>query len=57
MEIVGGINPMLVKNVEKKESNTVTFQVEVNKDEFEQAVSAAYQKNKKSIFMLKKQMF
>ncbi|MBS7403501.1 MAG: trigger factor, partial [Oscillospiraceae bacterium] len=49
MEIVGGINPMLVKNVEKKENNTVAFQVEVNKDEFEEAVNAAYLKNKKSI--------
>lgn len=40
---------MLVKNVEKKENNTVAFQVEVNKDEFEEAVNAAYLKNKKSI--------
>lgn len=40
---------MLVKNVEKKETNTAAFQVEVNKDEFEQAVNAAYMKNKKTI--------
>ena len=40
---------MLVKNVEKKENNTVAFQVEVNKNEFEEAVNAAYLKNKKSI--------
>ena len=40
---------MLVKNVEKKENNAVAFQVEVNKDEFEEAVNGAYLKNKKTI--------
>lgn len=40
---------MLVKNVEKKEKNIAAFQVEVNKDEFEQAVNSAYLKNKKTI--------
>jgi len=40
---------MIVKNVEKKEKNTVSFQVEVDKDEFEEAVSSAYIKNKGKI--------
>jgi trigger factor len=40
---------MIVKNVEKKEKNIVTFVVEATPAEFEEAVSAAYQKNKKSI--------
>ena len=40
---------MIVKNVEKKEKNTVSFQIEVNRDEFEEAVSSAYIKNKGKI--------
>lgn len=40
---------MIVKNVEKKEKNTVSFQVEVGKEEFEEAVHSAYLKNKKKI--------
>jgi trigger factor len=40
---------MIVKNVEKKEKNTVSFMVEVNKDEFEEAVHSAYLKNKKKV--------
>lgn len=40
---------MIVKNVEKKEKNTVAFQVVVDKGEFEEAVSSAYLKNKKKI--------
>ena len=40
---------MIVKNVEKKEKNSVTFQVEVTKEEFEESISVAYLKNKKSI--------
>lgn len=40
---------MIVKNVEKKDGNLVTFQVEVDKDEFEQAVSSAFQKNRSKV--------
>lgn len=40
---------MIVKNVEKKEKNSIAFQVEVDKNEFEQAVNNAYLKNKKNI--------
>ena len=40
---------MIVKSVEKKENNTATFQVEIDKAEFEAAVNKAYLKNKKSI--------
>ena len=40
---------MIVKNVEKKEDNTLTFQVESDAAEFEAAVNAAYMKNKHSI--------
>jgi len=40
---------MIVKNVEKKEKNEVSFQVEVDKDAFEEALNGAYLKNKKSI--------
>ena len=40
---------MMVKNVEKKEDNTLTFQVESDAAEFEAAVNAAYLKNKHSI--------
>ena len=42
---------MIVKNVEKKEDNTLTFQVESDAAEFEAAVNAAYLKNKHSINM------
>lgn len=37
---------MVVKNVEKKENNLVSLQVEVDKAEFEEAVNSAYHKNK-----------
>lgn len=40
---------MIVKNVEKKENNTATFDVLLDKAEFESAVNRAYQKNKKQI--------
>ena len=40
---------MIVKTVEKKEDNTLTFQVESDAAEFEAAVNAAYLKNKHSI--------
>ena len=40
---------MIVKNVEKKEDNTLTFQVESDAAELEAAVNAAYLKNKHSI--------
>ena len=40
---------MIVKNVEKKESNNITFQVEVDKNEFEEAVNGAYLKNRGKI--------
>ena len=40
---------MIVKNVEKKEKNTVSFQVEIDRDEFEAGVSSAYIKNKGKI--------
>ena len=40
---------MIVKNVEKKEKNIVSFVVEVDKDEFEEAVQSAYLKNKKKV--------
>ena len=40
---------MLVKNVEKKDNNTAIFQVEVDADDFEQAVNKAYKKLKNSI--------
>ncbi len=40
---------MIVKNVEKKEKNVVTFQVELNQEEFEENVQEAYKKNKKNI--------
>ncbi len=40
---------MIVKNVEKKDKNIVSFVVEADADEFEIAVKAAYQKNKKNI--------
>lgn len=40
---------MIVKNVEKKENNEVSFQVDVDKDMFEEAINAAYLKNRKNI--------
>ena len=40
---------MIVKNVEKKENNLVSFQVEVDKAEFEEAVNSAYLKNKSKV--------
>ena len=40
---------MIVKNIEKKEDNTVSFQVCCDAAEFEKAVNAAYLKAKKNI--------
>lgn len=40
---------MVVKNVEKKEHNSVSFVIEVGSEEFENAVNRAYQKNKNEI--------
>ncbi|MBR0351805.1 MAG: trigger factor [Oscillospiraceae bacterium] len=42
---------MLLKNVEKKEDNTVVFQVEAEKEEFEKAVQSAYLKNRGQIYI------
>ena len=42
---------MILKNVEKKEDNTVVFQVETGKEEFEKAVQSAYLKNKGQIYI------
>ncbi|MBR1456797.1 MAG: trigger factor [Oscillospiraceae bacterium] len=42
---------MIVKNLEKKENNTATFQVESDAAEFESAVNGAYLKNKKNIYI------
>ncbi len=42
---------MIVKNLEKKEKSTVSFDVVCDAAEFEKALNAAYQKNKKSIFV------
>ena len=40
---------MIVKNVEQKEKNQATFQVEIDKEAFEEAINNAYLKNKKNI--------
>jgi trigger factor len=42
---------MIVKNTEKKENSTVTFQVEADAEAFEAAVEKAYRRNKGSIFV------
>ncbi len=42
---------MIVKNVEKKEKSTVSFDVLCDAAEFEKAVDAAYRKNKSKIFV------
>ena len=42
---------MIVKNLEKKEQNTASFQVESDKAEFEAAVNGPYPKNKKDIYI------
>ncbi len=42
---------MIVKNIEKKEDNTVSFQVSCDAAEFEKAVNAAYLKAKKNIYI------
>ena len=42
---------MIVKNVEKKEKSTVSFDVICDAAEFEKAVDAAYRKNKSKIFV------
>ena len=42
---------MIVKNVEKKEKSTVSFDVLCDAAEFEKAINAAYLKNKKNIFV------
>ena len=42
---------MIVKNVEKKEKSTVSFDVLCDAAEFEKAIDAAYRKNKSKIFV------
>lgn len=42
---------MIVKSIEKRENNTATFQVKIDKNEFEAAVNRAYMKNKKNIMV------
>ena len=42
---------MIVKNIEKKEDNTVSFQVSCDAAEFEKAINSAYLKAKKNIYM------
>ena len=42
---------MILKNVEKKENNSASFQVETDKAEFEAAVNAAYLKAKRDIYI------
>ena len=40
---------MTVKNVEKKENSTVIFQVEIDKDAFENAIDKAYKRLKNQL--------
>ena len=42
---------MILKNVDKKEDNTVVFQIETEKAEFDKAVQSAYLKNKGQIYI------
>ena len=42
---------MIVKNIEKKENNTVSFQVSCDAAEFEKAINSAYLKAKKNIYI------
>ena len=42
---------MIVKNIEKKEDNTVSFQVSCDAAEFEKAINDAYLKAKKNIYI------
>ena len=42
---------MIVKNIEKKEDNTVSFQVSCDAAEFEKAINSAYLKAKKNIYI------
>ncbi len=42
---------MQVKNVEKKEKSTVSFEVLIGADEFEKAVQSAYLKNRSKIYV------
>lgn len=42
---------MIVKNIEKKEDNTVSFQVSCDAVEFEKALNTAYLKAKKNIYI------
>ena len=42
---------MIVKNIEKKEDNTVSFQVSCLAEEFEKAIQSAYLKAKKNIYI------
>ena len=42
---------MIVKNLEKKEKSTVTFDVVCDAAEFEKALNSAYLKNRKNIFV------
>jgi len=40
---------MTVKNVEKKEKNSLLITVEIEKDKFEEAINTAYKKGKGKI--------
>ena len=42
---------MIVKHIEKKENNTVSFQVSCDAAEFEKAINSAYLKAKKNIYI------
>lgn len=42
---------MIVKNIEKRENNTVSFQVSCDAAEFEKAINSAYLKAKKNIYI------
>ena len=42
---------MIVKNIEKKEDNTVSFQVSCDAEEFAKALNSAYLKAKKNIYI------
>ncbi len=43
---MGGLQQMIVKNIEKKEKNTALITVEIEKEKFEEAVNSAYKKNR-----------
>jgi len=46
---LGGANPMIVKNTEKKDNSTIMFQVEADAEAFNAAIEKAYRRNKGSI--------